>query len=56
LVRVAQARLLPALMAFGKGELVFKQAGIANPAMMDDRVRHLRAYEVDSPAGRWGLI
>jgi thioredoxin reductase (NADPH) len=56
LVRVAQVRLLPTLMAFKKGKLVFKQAGIANPAVMDDLVRHLRAYQVDTPAGRRGLI
>ena len=56
LVRVAQVRLLPTLMAFKKGKLVFKQAGIANPAVLDDLVRHLRAYRVDSPAGRRGLI
>jgi hypothetical protein len=30
-----QVKLLPTLMAFKKGKLVFKQAGIANPAVMD---------------------
>ncbi len=54
LVDVAQVRLLPTLMAFKNGKLVFKQAGIANPAVMDDLVRHLRAYRVDSDAGRPG--
>jgi len=43
-------------MAVNKGKLVFKQAGITNPAVMDDLVRHLRAYQVDSPAGRRGRI
>jgi thioredoxin reductase (NADPH) len=56
LVNVAQVRLLPTLMAFKKGKLVFKQAGIANPAVMDDLVRHLRAYRVDAAAGRRDLI
>jgi len=56
LVGVAQVRLLPTLMAFRKGNLVFKQAGIANPAVMDDLVRHLRAYRVDPAAVRRDLI
>lgn len=56
LVGVAQVRLLPTLMAFRKGQLVFKQAGIANPAVMDDLVRHLRAYRIDPPARRRDLI
>jgi thiol-disulfide isomerase/thioredoxin len=51
LAKVAQVTLLPTLMAFKKGKLVFKQAGIANPTVMDDLVRHLRAYKVkDEPA------
>jgi thioredoxin reductase (NADPH) len=35
---------------------VFKQAGIANPAVMDDLVRHLRAYKVDPGRLRRDLI
>lgn len=51
LVEVAQVTLLPTLMAFKKGQLVFKQAGIANPKVMDDLVRHLRTYQFqDEPA------
>jgi thiol-disulfide isomerase/thioredoxin len=51
LVEVAQVTLLPTLMAFKKGKLVFKQAGIANPKVMDDLVRHLRAYQFqDEPS------
>lgn len=43
-------------MALGKGNLVFKQAGIANPSVMDDLVRHLRSYMVDPAAVRRDLI
>lgn len=56
LVDVAGVQLLPTLMAFRKGALVFKQAGVANPAVMDDLVRHLRAYRVDPAAIRRNLI
>jgi thioredoxin reductase (NADPH) len=56
LVGLARVELLPTLMAFRKGNLVFKQAGIANPAVMDDLVRHLRSYRVDPAAIRRGLI
>lgn len=56
LVGVAQVTLLPTLMAFRKGSLVFKQAGIANPSVMDDLVRHLRSYQVDPAAIRRDLI
>jgi thioredoxin reductase (NADPH) len=58
LVEVAQVTLLPTLMAFKKGKLVFKQAGIANPAVMLDLVRQLRAIPlaVDAPANQRGLL
>lgn len=58
LVELAQVTLLPTLMAFKKGKLVFKQAGIANPSVMDDLVRHLRAYkfDVDPAAAQRGLL
>ena len=56
LAAAAQIRSIPTLMAFKKGKLVFKQGGIANPAVLDDLVHHLRAYRVNSPAGRRGLI
>lgn len=56
LVSIAQVTLLPTLMAFKKGKLVFKQAGIANPAVMDDLVRHLRAYQVNSGVPQRGLL
>ncbi|MCV7379999.1 thiol reductase thioredoxin [Mycobacterium alsense] len=56
LVGAAQVTLLPTLMAFRKGKLVFKQAGIANPSVMDDLVRHLRAYRVDPAEIRRNLI
>lgn len=56
LVGVAQVTLLPTLMAFRKGNLVFKQAGVANPSVMDDLVRHLRSYQVDPAAIRRDLI
>ncbi len=42
-------------MAFKKGKLVFKQTGIANPAIMDNLVQQLRAYTFKSPAGGIGL-
>jgi thioredoxin reductase (NADPH) len=58
LVEMAQVTFLPTLMAFKAGKLVFKQAGIANPAVMLDLVRHLRAYQVagESPANQRGLL
>ncbi|WP_201359642.1 thioredoxin family protein, partial [Mycobacterium paraintracellulare] len=58
LVKVAQVQLLPTLMAFKKGKLVFKQAGVANPRVMDDLVRQLRAYQFqdDSPTNQPGLL
>ncbi|BBX96042.1 thioredoxin domain-containing protein [Mycobacterium lacus] len=59
LTSVAQVTLLPTLMAFKKGKLVFKQAGIANPAVMDELVRHLRAYRFkveSSPPAQQGLL
>lgn len=51
LASIAGVKLLPTLMAFKKGKLVFKQAGIANPAIMDNLVQQLRAYTFKSPAG-----
>jgi thiol-disulfide isomerase/thioredoxin len=48
LVETADVKLLPTLMAFKKGKLVFKQAGIANPHVMADLVKHLRAYRHES--------
>lgn len=36
--------LLPTLMAFKKGKLIFKQPGIANPTVMAELVRQLRSY------------
>ncbi|CAM4080945.1 Thioredoxin [Mycobacterium basiliense] len=56
LVSMAQVKHLPTLMAFKKGKLVFKQAGIANPNVMDDLVGHLRVWNVPSPASRRGLL
>jgi thioredoxin reductase (NADPH) len=58
LVEMAQVTFLPTLMAFKRGKLVFKQAGIANPAVMLDLVRHLRAYQVagSAPANQRGLL
>ncbi|EUA12092.1 thioredoxin family protein [Mycobacterium kansasii 732] len=56
LVSIAGVKLLPTLMAFKKGKLVFKQAGVANPAIMDDLVRQLRAHRVESPPRQRGLL
>lgn len=58
LVQLAGVKLLPTLMAFKRGKLVFKQAGIANPSVMGDLVRQLRAYKfaVDPPAAQRGLL
>jgi thioredoxin reductase (NADPH) len=58
LVEIAQVKFVPTLMAFKKGKLVFKQAGIANPAVMLELVRHLRAHQVEgeSPASQRGLL
>lgn len=44
LVKTAGVTLLPTLMAFKKGTLVFKQPGIANPKVMAELVQQLRAY------------
>lgn len=44
LVETAKVTLLPTLMAFKKGRLVFKQAGLANPGIMAELARQLRAY------------
>ncbi|MFQ2876258.1 MULTISPECIES: co-chaperone YbbN [unclassified Mycobacterium] len=44
LVETAGVTLLPTLMAFKKGALVFKQPGIANPRVMAELVKQLRAY------------
>lgn len=44
LVETAGVTLLPTLMAFKKGKLVFKQAGIANPTVMAELVKQLRSY------------
>lgn len=44
LVETAGVKLLPTLMAFKKGQLVFKQPGIANPMVMADLVKQLREY------------
>ncbi|ORC04231.1 thiol reductase thioredoxin [Mycobacterium persicum] len=56
LVSIAGVKLLPTLMALKKGKRVFKQAGVANSATMDDLVRQLRAYRVDSPPRQRGLL
>ena len=58
LVQVAQVTLLPTLMAFKKGKLVFKQGGIANPGVMDSLVLQLREYQVegDTPPAQRRLI
>lgn len=44
LVETAGVTLLPTLMAFKRGKLVFKQPGIANPMVMAELVKQLRAY------------
>lgn len=44
LVETAGATMLPTLMAFKKGTLVFKQPGIADPSVMANLVTQLRAY------------
>lgn len=44
LVEALEITLLPTLMAFKKGKLVFKQPGIANPAVMDNLVQQLKVY------------
>ncbi|ABL04000.1 thioredoxin domain-containing protein [Mycobacterium ulcerans] len=56
LVSAAAVKHLPTLMAFKKGKLVFKQAGIANPAVMDDLVRHLREYRIEPAVAQKGLL
>lgn len=51
LVEVLKVELLPTLMAYKRGKLVFKQGGIANPRVMEDLVRQLRAHQIKSDPG-----
>lgn len=52
LASIAGVKLLPTLMAFKKGKLVFKQAGIANPAIMDNLVQHTPGIHLQVPGRR----
>ncbi|BBX95370.1 thioredoxin family protein [Mycobacterium lacus] len=50
LVTAAKVRFMPVLMAFKNGALVFKQGGIARPAVLEELIRQLRVYDIDSAA------
>lgn len=59
LVKAADVTLLPTLMAFKKGKLVFKQGGVADLGLMDELVRQLRAYKFKDevpPSPQQGLL
>ncbi|QUR67296.1 thioredoxin family protein [Mycobacterium spongiae] len=58
LVEILQVTLMPTLMAYRKGKLVFKQGGIADAAVMDNLVQHLRTHKLknDPAAERPRLI
>lgn len=40
-------RSIPTLMAFKKADLVFEQAGILPPAMMEDLIKKLREHQAE---------
>lgn len=59
LAKKADVTLLPTLMAFKKGKLVFKQGGVADVRIMNELVRQLRTYKFedeDAAAPQPGLL
>ena len=39
---------IPTLMAFKKGKLLFNQAGALPPAMLEDLIEQVKAFDVDA--------
>ena len=46
-----QVRSIPTVMAFKKSELVFEQAGVLAPAILDELIQKLRELELPSQSG-----
>ncbi|MBV8348199.1 MAG: thioredoxin fold domain-containing protein, partial [Mycolicibacterium sp.] len=48
LAAAADIRSIPTLMAFKKGKLLFNQPGALPPAMLEDLIRQVEAFDVDA--------
>jgi len=48
LAAAADIRSIPTLMAFKKGKLLFNQAGALPPAMLEDLIAQVEAYDVEA--------
>jgi len=48
LAAAAEIRSIPTLMAFKKGKLVFNQAGALPPALLEDLIQQVKAFDVDA--------
>ncbi|MBV9091775.1 MAG: thioredoxin [Mycobacteriaceae bacterium] len=48
LAAAAEIRSIPTLMAFKKGKLLFNQAGALPPAMLEDLIQQVKAFDVDA--------
>ncbi|MGI9126244.1 MAG: thioredoxin [Mycobacterium sp.] len=48
LAAAAEIRSIPTLMAFKKGHLVFNQAGALPPAALEDLIKQVREFDIDS--------
>jgi len=48
LAAAADIRSIPTLMAFKKGELLFNQPGALPPAMLEDLIQQVEAFDVDA--------
>ena len=48
LAAAADIRSIPTLMAFKKGKLVFNQAGALPPAALEDLIKQVKEFDVDS--------
>ncbi|PWN02490.1 thioredoxin [Nocardioides silvaticus] len=50
LSQAAQVTSIPTLMAFKKGQLVFRQAGALPAPALDQLIEAVRAHDVEAPA------
>jgi thioredoxin reductase (NADPH) len=48
LAAAAEIRAIPTLMAFKKGHLVFNQAGALPPAALEDLIKQVRDFDIDT--------
>lgn len=48
LAAAADIRSIPTLMAFKRGKLLFNQAGALPPAMLEDLIQQVKAFDVDA--------